>query len=223
MTMYMTKATLNPHKLLLRGGSLPTNVYDSHKALWMLFGDRPDRTRDFVYRETDPLRFLVVSEREPVNHDDAWDLEVKAYNPRIRAGERLHFVLRANAVRKTRDAAGRQKRYDVIQDERIRLRKQGASAKDMPPRAVLAQAAGSRWLLARQQGLGLEIEPQSLMVEGHAMHEFRRKGQGVVRFAALDFRGFALVRDAERLNAALVRGVGPSKGFGCGLLTVMRG
>lgn len=221
--MYMTKATLDAHELVLRGGRLPESAYDSHKALWTLFGDKPDRTRDFVYRETGPLCFLVVSRREPEDRDGLWNLQIKPYEPRLRAGERLFFSLRANAVRKTRDAEGRQVRYDVVQDQRRRLKDQGVADGDMPSRAVLAQEAGNRWLMARQETLGLEIEPQSLMVEGYTPHRFRRKGARQVCFATLDFKGFATVQTPDSLLAALAGGVGPSKGFGCGLLTVMRG
>ncbi|MGE4552222.1 MAG: type I-E CRISPR-associated protein Cas6/Cse3/CasE [Desulfovibrionaceae bacterium] len=220
--MFMTKAVLDLRALLLGGGRPPQDAYDAHRALWTLFDDRADRKRDFLYRALDSAGFLVVSRREPVDRTGAWRLSVKPYEPRFRAGERVYFALRANPVRKTRDASGRQVRHDVVQDERARLRAGGEDAGSLPPRAALAQEAGAAWLLARQDALGLDIAPGTLLMEGYAVHEFRRKGRRV-RFAALDLKGFAAVRDPERLLAALMNGVGPSKGFGCGLLTVMRG
>ncbi|MGE4504413.1 MAG: type I-E CRISPR-associated protein Cas6/Cse3/CasE [Desulfovibrionaceae bacterium] len=218
--MFMTKATLNARALLLGGWRVPDDDYAVHQALWLLFGDHADRKRDFLYRAIGPASFLVVSRREPEDATGAWTLDIKPYEPRLRAGERLHFALRANAVRKTRDAEGRQVRHDVVQDERERLRAAGGA--QLPPRAVLAQEAGARWLLARQQSLGLLLEPGSLSAHGYEVRDFRRRGKRV-RFGVLDLKGMATVGDVDCLLGALMNGVGPSKGFGCGLLTVMRG
>jgi len=210
--MFMSRLRIDPRR------TRPGDLYDSHQALWRLFGDHADRERDFLYRELDPLDFLTVSRRAPADADDMWGIHVKEYAPKLREGDVLRFSLRANAVIKRKSPEGRQVRYDVVQDARMRFREVG---KEPPPRAVLAQEAGSAWLMKRQETLGLAFEPTSLIVEGYGQHKLRRKGPQA-KVATLDFSGRAQVVSPEKALQALFSGIGPAKGFGCGLLLVRR-
>lgn len=206
-------------KLILRSKeAIFKNVYDAHQALWELFGDRPDRQRDFLFREIDPVTYLAVSAREPVDRKGVWRMAVKPYAPKIAAGDRLYISLRANAVVKRRDEDGRQKRYDVVQDVRKACKLHGEK---LPPRALLAQREGVKWLLARQKEMGLFFEDQSLVVERYVVYDYWRQGRKVT-LGALDFAGFAEVGHSEKVIKALLAGVGPAKGFGCGLLLARR-
>lgn len=216
--MYMSRLEFDRAALARR------SLYEAHRALWDVFSDGPDRKRDFLYRELDPGVFLTVSRREP---PAAWNglnrLDVKPYAPRLRAGERVLFSLRANPVRKTRDEAGRQVRHDIVQDLRTRLMAGGALKEDLPPRLDLAERAAADWLAARGESLGLAPEKGTVLVEAYENQRFRktRDGREVV-VSMLDMRGFAAVADPEALRRALFEGVGPAKAYGCGLLLVRR-
>jgi len=213
--MFMSRLTLKRPEAVRRG------VYDAHRALWRLFADAPDRRRDFLFRELDDLTFLAVSHREPRDTDGIWRLELKPYEPRLAAGDRLHFSLRANAVRKTRDEEGRQVRHDVVQDVRTKFEAQG---REPPPRLALAQEAGRDWLLSRADALGLQIEAGTVLAESYRAEALGKPAAAGRRatLACMDLRGFGVVKDPERLRQALFDGVGPAKAFGCGLLLVRR-
>lgn len=214
--MYMNKMTLDRARLPLRGG------YDAHKALWKAFGDHPDRGRDFLFRDLGDESFLVVSSRVPDDASGLWRIQTKKYDPVLREGERLYFSLRVNAVRKTRDENGKQVRHDIVQDARKRLQAEGVKPGDMPPRAELAHEAALAWLRERQERLGIEIEEQGFMVDSYEINDMYKPSGRKLSIGMLDIKGFALVTDPEALRAALMRGVGPAKAFGCGLLTVAR-
>ncbi len=206
-------------KLILRSKeAIFKNVYDAHQALWDLFSDGPDRERDFLFREIDPVTYLALSAREPVDGKGVWRMAVKSYAPKLAAGDRLYLSLRANAVIKRKDNDGKQKRYDVVQDARKPYKDRGETP---PSRAELSQREGVKWLLARQEAMGVCFEDQSLVVESYMVRRYRRGGREA-SFGTLDFAGFAEVCDADKALAALRHGVGPAKGFGCGLLLARR-
>lgn len=210
--MFLTKLQLRSKEALFK------NVYDAHQALWELFADRPDRKRDFLFREIDAVTYLALSAREPVDRKGVWDMAVKPYAPRLTEGDRLYVSLRANAVVKRKREGGGQDRFDVVQDARKRYEADGV---EPPPRATLAQKYGVRWLLARQAELGLCFEDLSLVVESYAKRQYWRDGRKVT-LGTLDFAGFAQVCDADKALGTLLTGVGPAKGLGCGLLLARR-
>lgn len=230
--MIISKMLLNPQEAV-HGGSYRSapalsgrSVYDGHQALWAAFSDGPDRRRDFLYREIAPNAFLAVSVRPPVSAPLLWKVQSKAYDPQLRVGERLHFSLRVNPVRKTRDDDGRQVRHDVVQHARTEWKKaHGKDSRDMPSRMDFARQAGWDWLAARAAALGLALgaDDEALFaVERYEPCVFYKKGAGKVTVTQLDMTGFATVADPDALKAALFQGVGCAKGFGCGLLLIQR-
>lgn len=198
-------------------------LYDTHQELWRVFSDHQDRERDFVYREMEPGSFLVVSARPPAVDASLWSASIKLYDPKLHEGERLHFSLRVNPVRKTHDETGRQVRHDVVQNAFKRLEAEGATRADAPGRFALAQTAMAEWLAARAPRMGFAVEDEGLLVEAYDRHVFhKQKGGRPVVVSVVDVRGFGCVTDPEALRAALFAGVGPAKAFGCGLLLVRR-
>ena len=96
------------------------NEYALHQAVWDLFGDRPDRERDFLYRLETIGKWPVVyavSERRPADSSELWDIETKEYSPKVKADMRLGFTVRVNPTRK-RDG----KRHDVVMDWKYKIR-----------------------------------------------------------------------------------------------------
>lgn len=210
--MYLSKLVLRAKDAVFK------DIYDAHQALWKLYSDGPQRKRDFLFRELDPLTFLCLSARQPRDDLGVWRMAVKPFEPKLAEGDRLYVSLRANAVVKRRTANDKQVRYDVVQDARMRFKERGEPA---PPRAVLAQEHGLKWLLARQEDMGLCFEDLSLVVENYMVRHYWRDGRKA-SFGALDLAGFAVVADVAKALKSLCQGVGPGKGFGCGLLLVRR-
>jgi CRISPR system Cascade subunit CasE len=97
----------------------------THRLLWTLFADAPDRRRDFLWREEtrSGLRFgrasfLVLSARPPEDQHGLFDLdEPKPFEPLLACGDRVAFMLRASpVVTRPHHESGRPKRHDVVMD-----------------------------------------------------------------------------------------------------------
>ncbi len=210
---------------LHRERSASSSPYAAHQAIWTVYGDDPDRDRDFLFRAMDPVgrRFLAVSDRPPADAP-GWRVTHKPYAPDLRRGDRLAFSLRANPTRTVTDAHGTKRRVDVVMHAKTELKAAGLPREEWPLVNVLAHEAGKAWLLQRAPGLGLGILESTLRVDGHRRHEFvkPKTNSGKVTIAGLDFNGLADVTDPEALTRALFQGVGRAKAFGFGLLLVRR-
>jgi CRISPR system Cascade subunit CasE len=220
--MYLSRISLSPEaERTSRFWRLFESPYRLHQELWHLFSDAGDRRRDFLYRiertEGRPQVFCL-SDRRPTPTDQLWRIESKEFCPALRAGERLRFSLRANPV-VTRD----RKRHDVVMDAKHDLRQRGIPRPEWPTEPEIAQQAGVEWLIRRGETHGFEVDAAGVRVDRYAVHTFDKPGApGRVRLATCDFAGLLEVRDVDRFLAAVRGGIGPAKGFGCGLLLCMR-
>jgi len=109
----------------------------------------------------------------------------------------------------------------VVMDHKKKLEAQGVARQDRPSEAALVQQAGEAWFRARAAKWGVEADPEAVRAEAYALLDFTKTGRGErrrVRLATLDLSGVVVVRDPELLEKTLRQGVGPAKGFGCGLL-----
>ncbi len=214
--MYMTRAHITGTRGAMLAGR---GEYGAHQALWDLFADGPDRKRDFLYRRLEGAEpgFLCLSQRPPQTRGPGWNVETKPFEPVLEKGDRLGFSLRANPVRSARDENGKQSRHDVVMDAKWRLREEDARL----PVSQIAADAGSAWLFAREQSLGIAVDRPTLKVDGYRQHLFHKRRRRI-RIATLDFSGFFTVEDPEALRAAVFSGIGPAKAFGCGLLLLRR-
>ncbi|PWV65550.1 type I-E CRISPR-associated protein Cas6/Cse3/CasE [Plasticicumulans acidivorans] len=203
---------------LLAGGG-----YGLHQAMWQLFErTEPPAHRDFLYHRLADgrLAFYVVSARAPRSDVAGWRVRSKPYLPQLRVGERLGFTLRANptvARGREADGKGRAVRHDVVMDARRSLPEAGEAER--------VARAGSQWLNGRdgqraaEHGFALD----SVIADAYTQHRLHKPGAPrAITFSTLDYRGVLRVTDAERLQHALLHGIGPAKGFGCGLLLVRR-
>lgn len=202
-------------------------AYEAHQWLWRFLPAPPGTVRRFLFRRRDGdglPRFYVVSDREPVASTTHWQVRSKPYAPELHAGDRLAFDLRANPVFSTRDAAGKAARHDVVMHEKTRLLKERGLARwadwtdpDRPALQDLVQRCAGAWLHKRSEGLGVQVDGETLRVDGYEQH---RGKAGGLRFSSVDFSGHLLVRDPAALQRALFAGVGHAKAFGCGLLLI---
>jgi CRISPR system Cascade subunit CasE len=91
----------------------------------------------------------------------------------------------------------------------------------LAPLALLAHEAGSCWLREHEEQFGCRFDTDRLRVDGHRVHRMQSR-RGIV-LATLDFTGELEVMDAKSfLSDVLLKGIGPAKAFGCGLMLVRR-
>lgn len=199
-----------------------------HRLIWSVFADTPERERDFLWRSEGKGRFLVLSSRAPAA--DGAGLfeppETKDFAPDLREGDRLAFILRANATRTRKTSAdpkARGTRVDVVMDAIHALPSGKTSGDRRAARMDAAQTAGRQWL--EQQGAKagftvLEAAVSDYSVVPLPAHAGPRARQP--QFGVLELSGQIEVRDPALLRDGLGKGFGRAKAFGCGLMLVRR-
>ena len=171
------------------------------RVLWRLDEGRHDVVLYIVSPGKPDLTHLVETVGRPT-----YGWQTRGYGPfldRLTTGGRWTFRLRASPVHNARppDANSRGKRFAHV---------------------TLAQQTG--WLLrqARRHGFslanGVHEEPD-LIVRSRRTERFSRQ-QRTVTLATAVFEGQLQIDDPVAVRAALIRGIGPAKGYGCGLLTL---
>ncbi len=220
---YFSKIELKPALNIDRlAQAIPRSAYAEHQALWRLFDG--EQSRDFLFRREQignwPI-FYLLSRRAPRDTESIWSIQTKPFDPQLAAGQRLAFSLRANPVRTRKisndPADKRRRRDDVVMDAKHTY----AETKESPSQAQLVQQAGPTWLETRAKKNGFLIE--NLRVDQYRQHRMQKRGQSKpIRFSTLDYEGILQIVDVDRLLHALHSGIGPAKGFGCGLMLVRR-
>jgi len=209
--------------LILR--NISQNGYSEHQALWKLFPDDPDASRDFLFRaEQKPLQriFYMVSQRQPIAAP-GWLVESKPYKPVITTGQALAFTLRANPVVTRKDENGKRQRHDVVMNEKHEIGFAKLSQQERPAMPELIRNAGEKWLMSRAEKQGFEIAEQGFMVESYDQHRSSKRGNSKpISHSTMDLAGVLRVTDVEQFTDCLFNGIGPAKAFGCGLMLVRR-
>lgn len=192
------------------------NPYNLHRQLWKLFPgeerearkSNDDVRQGFLFRVEEnptgrPARLLVQSRRTPEVALGVVIIGTREIQPRPVAGQRLAFLLTANPVKTIADA-----QRDAKPDK-----------KSEKCRVPLIKEEDQREWVARKLASAGEIEAANVMP--HAPIYFRKGNRGG-KLATVTFDGVLRVSDPIRLAELLDNGVGPAKGFGCGLLLVRR-
>lgn len=231
MTLYLSRLRLarDPATRALDGLLNPTAAgprQDAHhRLIWSCFAGDPARTRDFLWRTEGRGLFLTLSATPPASSPLFEPPEVKLFAPDLRVGDRLAFVLRANATRteKTgaRTASGKeQKRHiDLVMDA-LKPVPKGERA---PVRMQLAQQVADRWMARQGERAGfqtLQVTAGDYSVA--ALPDYHGRRQNQPQFGILDLSGLLQVTDPAALLPALARGFGRAKAFGCGLMLIRR-
>lgn len=227
--MFFSKMTLRtdgvPVSELVRLGG--EEGYRFHQQLWSIFTDPSVKERDFLYRREDQCGrpcFYAVSHREPHGNDRLWEIQTKLYAPKIRRGQRFAFALRANPVRtKKTGKNGKNARHDIVMEAKFRLREQASPCEEQISQVELVQSEGFKWLAARAERYGFEVADQEIRADGYRQHRlFKGRGHRAICFTTVDFNGLLTVIDPATFVHTMINGIGPAKGFGCGLLMVRR-
>lgn len=201
MSAFISRVALRPEGAARFRHWLASGAYGEHQLLWQLF-PQGGRT-PFLYRWFEPQSpAFLVSWAAPLREHPAWRVESKPYTPQLRAGERLAFVLRANA---TVFREGR--RHDIVMDARAHG--------DGRPRLEVANDLGLTWLSRQAERHGFALEETQITYYG----QLRARG---ISLGVMDYEGKLRVTDPKAFALALVQGVGRARRFGCGLLLVRR-
>src|SRR5690349_18108752 len=106
-------AALRP---LLVPATPEARISTDHRLIWSLFADGPHRRRDFLWRAAESGRYYILSARRPNNFFGLFEIDTTEFAPQLVPGERLSFLLRANAAVAGRDPGDpdRIKRHDVV-------------------------------------------------------------------------------------------------------------
>ncbi len=241
MTHYLSRAVLDrrapEHALrpLLDPANGDAALDAHHRLIWTLFPNRGAR-RDFLWRADDKGKFTILSAREPQGSRLFEPLRCKPFAPVLASGDRLAFVLRANATRDRRSAPGddvvpgtkrrprKDRRVDIVmhsmQEQGIDSGIAGTGSRAARRMDVAAEAAGV-WLSGLGERRGFSVD--GLIVEDYRrIRTSKRRGGRKAIFGVLDLKGLLTVRDPEVFASALVAGFGRAKAYGYGLMLVRR-
>jgi len=221
MTLFLSRVRLRRDAsaaalapLLMPSG--PAKPGAGHHLVWALFADGADRRRDFLWRGEGPGRFMTLSSRPPAAME-LFDIDTKDYAPALSAGDRLSFVLRANAVISRSAGPGqRGKRHDVVMDA---LSEPGLDRAAARPEKVIE--AGRAWLIQQGATHGFTPDP-ACGVDGYDRLTIPRPGAKPAVFGTLDFTGALVVQDPALFLVGLAHGFGRARAFGCGLMLIRR-
>ncbi|GJL67088.1 MAG: type I-E CRISPR-associated protein Cas6/Cse3/CasE [Nitrospirales bacterium] len=192
------------------------NPYEFHRHLWQLFpnGEKEPRTNNeetrqgFLFRIEGnkpgrPACLLVQSRRYPVPVTDFKLLSTREFHPKPVKGQRLGFILTANPIK-------------TISDSQCESKPTKKSKKCRVP--LIREKEQHAWL-TRKLAMASEIETANIQPQPPL---YFRKGHRAGKLGTVTFEGILHVREPANLIYLLENGVGPAKGFGCGLLLVRR-
>ena len=212
----MSIAALAP-LLLPEGDSARAGV--AHRLMWALFADGPGRTRDFLWREADPGIFYTLSERPPVDRHGLFELDPpKSFEPTFTVGDRLNFMLRANAtVARGSEQGKRGKPCDVVMDAIFKL----PLVERADRRRTAVEESGRAWLARQGERGGFAVNVREVQVPSYQVLRVEHSGPQA-RLGVLDLEGVLTVTDPTMFTERVRTGFGRAKAFGCGLMLVRR-
>lgn len=191
--------------------------YALHQTIWDLFADSSGRKRDFLYRLdcVGRLPFVyTVSSRPPNDAGGLWRIESKEYSPKIETGMKFGFSVRVNPTVKRNG-----KRHDVVMDAKYKMRTNYSNG-EVFVQELIADSCG-KWFERRAQENGFKM--LQYRVDDYQQIRFNKaKGGEPVRYSTVDITGVLEVVDQKLFVDVLFNGLGPEKGFGCGLMLVRK-
>ena len=192
------------------------NPYDLHRQLWRLFPGEAREARSsgeearhgFLFRVEEhqpgrPARLLVQSRRTPEAAPGLALVGTREFHPQPVAGLRLSFLLTANPVKTITDG-----QRDIKPGKR--------SEKCRVP--LIREEDQRDWLTRKLAGAAT-VEAATVLP--HPPLHFRKGNRGG-KLVSVTFEGVLRVEEPAMLTTMLENGIGPAKGFGCGLLLVRR-
>lgn len=226
MTLYLARARLRRDASvaalapLLLPEDADQRALAAHRLAWSLMPAEAGAKRDFLWREEAPGRFMLLAPRPPAA-SALFDVESRPFVPVLAAGERLHFVLRANPTIARRVPGRRGVRDDVVMHALHGLPGRPADARATARPDLIVQE-GTAWLCRLGTRHGFAPDQARLAVDGYNLLRIPRGGAKPIRLATLDFQGVLEVTDPATFLAGLAAGFGRGRAFGCGLMLIRR-
>jgi len=223
--MYLSRIRFNTSSgaINILADTLRSGGYGSHQLLWQLFTD--DAYRSFLFREDQildgPLKgtpqYLVLSRTPPRDKNGVFLLETKPFAPRLAAGQRLGFSLRANPT-----VFSHGKRHDVLMHAKKQLPDRENVGLD--EKAKVMEEAAINWLCnaMRTTSWGISIDVPPVILSQRQNQTIKTNSGQNISFTSVDYEGVLSVTDPERLITTIENGVGKARAFGCGLLLLRR-
>lgn len=217
--MYLSRLLLNPRSRQVQREL--ANPYELHRTLMAAFPETLPKKERVLHRldpqaRTGQLVLLVQSQSTPdwghlvgtdylLPADPLSSLDnpaVKSITLPLQAGQRLSFRLRANPTIKK-----------VRRDEETGERR---NSNRVP---LLREEKQLDWLQKRAEAGGFRLLRATA---GQAQEQkiWKKKGARPITLYTVQFDGHLQVQSPEKLLDAVKGGVGPSKAFGCGLLSL---
>jgi len=187
----------------------------AHRLIWAAFADTPDRKRDFLWRQDDKGRWLVLSRRIPEDPHRIFDIETKTFEPSLKSEDRLIFALRANAAVTRKNAEGKRKRSDIVMDRLHALEKNARAL----ARSHLTSEASAEWLAGQGERAGFKLDR---ITAAYHTEKIPRGQLKPIELGILDMEGVIAVDKPDLFLSSLALGFGKAKGFGCGLMLIRR-
>ncbi len=194
--------------------------------------------------------YYVLSKAAPKNGSPLFEVNTKPFTPQLNVGDELAFKLRANpTVARKQAGAKNSKRHDVVMDAQLQHLRAACTVRNLPiegTKSVIKTAlfshpdfadntlkqrfngeledavanATHHWLNSRGQAAGFDLK--SAQATGYRWHGLPEKGRKA-GFSTMDYEGVLQITDPEAfINGPLLKGLGPAKAFGCGLLLIRR-
>jgi CRISPR system Cascade subunit CasE len=190
------------HAAVLSGFPPGKEKAEDGRVLWRLDQNQHQVTLYIVSPHKPDLTHLVESVGWPSSQ--GW--ETRAYTPLLAAlkeGDQWAFRLTANPTIYKRVNA------DSTKTQRL---------------GHVTVSQQTNWLLSRTERYGFTVplgvgDEPDVAIRRRGTTSFVRQG-GTVTLRTAVFEGRLRVSDPETLRETLVRGIGPAKGYGCGLLTL---
>ncbi len=162
----------------------------------------------FLFRVEDnhtgrPARVLVQSRRAPQSNICLTIMATREINPMPTQGQRLAFLLTANPIRNIKDR---------------QLDSKPGKRRDSCRVPLIHEDEQRDWL-TRKLDPAAGIEALSIIPHQPI---FFRKGNRAGKLVTISFEGILRVNNADSLLERMENGIGPAKGFGCGLMLVRR-
>lgn len=102
---------------------------------------------------------------------------------------------------------------------RFRLRGNPTVKRNGKRYGLIRDDALEKWMLKWEGSMGVKLLSFNVIDEGYLKGH---KRDGIIQIKTARFEGRFQVVDTEKLLAKMIEGIGPAKGFGCGLLSIAR-
>lgn len=213
--MHLTRFEINPQRRAAR--SMLASPQRLHAGVMAAFPEsrRDDGAGRVLWRldpgEYDAVLYVVSPDKPDLTHlveqigRPSYGWQTRDYGPfldRLTSGDRWAFRLRANPVHNVRpEGGGRGKRHGHV-----------------------TATQQSEWFRRQAERRGFAVPETTTGVDDAVLRDRRTlrfdRGNRQVTLSTALFEGTLVVTDPGALRASLTDGIGPAKGYGCGLMTL---